>query len=69
MLDRPIALQLAEMIMSTFETSGATQTEQYAALDVARALVGVSAASLVTPSSTAAAQVLGEGPRSTGVDG
>lgn len=33
-----VSLQLAEMILEMFRTSGATQIEQLAALDVARAI-------------------------------
>jgi hypothetical protein len=39
MSDRPVSLQLAETILDVFRNSGATQLEQCAALDVARALV------------------------------
>ncbi len=49
MRDRPVSLQLAEQIMALFQNSGATQLEQLAALDVARALVPVSGSSLIEP--------------------
>jgi len=41
-----IATHLAEAITRLFDESGATLVERYAALDVARALVPVSAASV-----------------------
>lgn len=47
MSDRPVSLQLAETILDVFRNSGATQLEQCAALDVARALVPVCGASLI----------------------
>lgn len=46
MSDKPVSLQLGEMILELFRDSGATQLEQLAALDVARALVPVSGSSL-----------------------
>ena len=48
MADKPVSLQLAEVILDLFRNSGATQVEQFAALDVARALVPVGGAPLVT---------------------
>ncbi len=50
MRDVPVSLTLALQILDLFMDSGVTQVEQYVALDVARALVAVSGASLVIPS-------------------
>lgn len=50
MAERALSLQLAEQITTLFRDCGATQVEQYVALTIARALVSVSDASLVTPS-------------------
>ena len=50
MRDKLVSLQLAESILDLFKESGATQVEQYAALDVARALVVVSGSSVIEPS-------------------
>ena len=44
--ERPMSLELGEAILRLLRDSGATQIEQYAALDVARALVPVSGSSL-----------------------
>lgn len=44
-----VALSLAQQIGSLFDAAGATQIERYTALDIARALVSVSGASLIEP--------------------
>jgi hypothetical protein len=44
-----IVTDLAERITQLFDDTGASQVERYAALDVARALVVVSAASISLP--------------------
>lgn len=48
MQDKPVSLKLAETILDLFRDSGATQVEQFAALDVARALVPVSESSVIS---------------------
>jgi hypothetical protein len=45
-MTQSLSLQLGEMITELLRRSGATQVEQFAALDVARALVPVSGATL-----------------------
>jgi hypothetical protein len=47
-----MALELARQIAELLRTSGATQAEQFSVLDIARALVPISGASL-TPSALA----------------
>lgn len=50
MAEKPVSLQLAEVILDLFRNSGATQVEQFAALDVARALVPVCGSSVTCSS-------------------
>jgi hypothetical protein len=56
-----IVTELAERITRLFDETGASQVERYCALDVARALVSVSDASLFIPSSSSSDSAL-EGP-------
>jgi hypothetical protein len=51
-----VALELALQIVALFKGSGATQVEQLAALQVARALVPVSGASVVMTAGAAPEQ-------------